>query len=91
MGVVASVVVNWILWPFVARHDLRKGLSSMLFYCSIVYRSIVSKYVYYETGHEPTKEDITASEVLEGRLREGFVRLRQLLVGSLKWACSSVF
>lgn len=39
VGVVASVVVNWVLWPFVARHDLRKGISSMMFYCSIIYRS----------------------------------------------------
>ncbi|KAI1074789.1 hypothetical protein F5B20DRAFT_573896 [Whalleya microplaca] len=79
VGVVASIIVNWILWPFVARHDLRKAVATMMFYCSIVYRSIVSKYVYYEEGKEPTKEDILASEVLEGRLREGFVRLRQLL------------
>lgn len=39
IGVVASVVVNWVLWPFVARHDLRKAVASMMFYCSIVYRS----------------------------------------------------
>lgn len=38
-GVVASIVMNWILWPFVARHDLRKGMSATLFYCSIIYRS----------------------------------------------------
>ncbi|RYP15159.1 hypothetical protein DL765_005898 [Monosporascus sp. GIB2] len=68
VGVVASIVVNWVLWPFVARHDLRKGISAMMFYCSIIYRR-----------DEPTKEDIEASEALEGCLREGFVRLRQLL------------
>ncbi|KAI1481062.1 hypothetical protein F4774DRAFT_68035 [Daldinia eschscholtzii] len=79
VGVVASVIVNWVLWPFVARHDLRKATATMMFYCSIVYRSIVSKYVYYEEGNEPTEDDIRASEILEGRLREGFVRLRQLL------------
>ncbi|KAI2464046.1 hypothetical protein F4781DRAFT_92230 [Annulohypoxylon bovei var. microspora] len=79
VGVVASVIVNWVLWPFVARHDLRKAVASMMFYCSIVYRNIVSRYVYYEEGDEPTKEDIRSSEILEGRLREGFVRLRQLL------------
>ncbi|KAK9793142.1 putative ER transporter 6TM N-terminal domain-containing protein [Seiridium cardinale] len=79
VGVSASIIVNWIIWPFVARHDLRKAISMMLFYCSIIYRSIVSKYVYYEEGHEPTKADIEASEIMEGRLREGFVRLRQLL------------
>ncbi|KAK6956590.1 hypothetical protein Daesc_001869 [Daldinia eschscholtzii] len=74
VGVVASVIVNWVLWPFVARHDLRKATATMMFYCSIV-----SKYVYYEEGNEPTEDDIRASEILEGRLREGFVRLRQLL------------
>ncbi|KXJ89728.1 hypothetical protein Micbo1qcDRAFT_136774 [Microdochium bolleyi] len=79
VGVVASILMNWILWPFIARHELRKGISAMEFYTSIIYRSIVSKYVYYEAGKEPTQEDIEASEQLEGRLREGFVRLRQLL------------
>ncbi len=41
---------------------------------------VVSRYVYFEEGQEPTPEDIEASEILEGRLREGFVRIRQLLV-----------
>ncbi|KAI3321097.1 hypothetical protein HD806DRAFT_537749 [Xylariaceae sp. AK1471] len=72
VGVVASVIVNWILWPFVARHELRKGMASMMFCCSIVYSNVVSKYVYYDEGHAPTDEDIEASEILEGRLREGF-------------------
>jgi len=95
VGVVAAVIVNWILWPFVARHELRKALSAMLIYSSIIYRGVVAKYVYYEKGEEPGKEDIErsglcnlkhlipslipATEMLEGRLREGFVRIRQLM------------
>ncbi|KAL2062938.1 hypothetical protein VTL71DRAFT_6010 [Oculimacula yallundae] len=79
VGVVAAVVVNWILWPFVARHELRKALSAMMIYSSIIYRGVVAKYVYFEKGEEPTKEDIARSEMLEGRLREGFVRIRQLM------------
>ena len=43
----------------------------------------VAKYMYYEQGHKPTDEDIKQSEILEGRLREGFVRVRQLMVTSL--------
>ena len=82
VGVVASVIVNWVLWPFVARHELRKALSSMLIYSSIIYRGVVAKYVYYEEGEEPKEADIERSEMLEGRLREGFVRIRQLLVNS---------
>lgn len=79
VGVVAAVVINWILWPFVARHELRKAVSAMLFFLSIMYRSIVAKYIYYEQGHKPTADDIQRSEILEGRLREGFVRIRQLM------------
>jgi hypothetical protein len=33
------VVINWIWWPFVARHELRKAVSAMLFFMSIIYRS----------------------------------------------------
>jgi len=40
----------------------------------------VAKYIYFEEGEDPTEEDIHTAEVLEGRLREGFVRIRQLLV-----------
>ncbi|TVY75651.1 Protein BRE4, partial [Lachnellula suecica] len=79
VGVVAAVVVNWILWPFVARHELRKALSGMMIYSSIIYRGVVAKYVYYDKGEEPGKEDVERSEMLEGRLREGFVRIRQLM------------
>jgi hypothetical protein len=61
VGVVAAVIVNWVLWPFVARHELRKALSSMLIYSSIIYRGVVAKYVYYEKGEEPGKEDIERS------------------------------
>ena len=61
IGAVAAVVVNWILWPFVARHELRKALSAMLIYSSIIYRGVVAKYVYYESGEEPGPKDIERS------------------------------
>lgn len=43
---------------------------------------MVAKYVYFRDGKDPTPEDVVNSETLEGRLREGFVRIRQLLVSS---------
>lgn len=80
VGVVSAVVVNWVLWPFVARHELRKSISAMLFHSAIIYRGVVSKYIYYEDGQAPGEADIARSEELEGGLREGFVRIRQLMV-----------
>ncbi|EGX93314.1 hypothetical protein CCM_04687 [Cordyceps militaris CM01] len=81
VGTAAPILVNWLLWPFVARHELRAALSSMLFFMSVTYRSTVATYVYAAAqAAAPTADDTTRSELLEGRLREGFVRIRQLLV-----------
>jgi hypothetical protein len=44
-GVIAAVVVNWIVWPFVARHELRKSLSYMLLNLGIAYRGVVARHV----------------------------------------------
>ena len=79
VGVVAALLVNWVLWPFIARHELRKSLSAMMLHSAILYRSVVAKYIYYTEGQAPTAEDVARSEMLEGRLREGFVRIRQLM------------
>lgn len=79
VGLVAALTVNWVLWPFVARHELRKSLSSMILHSAIRYRSVIAKYIYYTKGEEPGPEDVARSEMLEGRLREGFVRMRQLM------------
>lgn len=61
VGMVVAAIVNWVLWPFVARHELRKALSAMLIYSSTIYSGVVAKYVYYEEGEEPGSEDIQRS------------------------------
>lgn len=80
VGVISAIVVNWILWPFVARHELRKALSAMMLHSAIIYRNVVARYIYYEDGEAPGQDVVERSELLEGRLREGFVRIRQLMV-----------
>ncbi|KAF5634337.1 BRE4-like protein [Fusarium sp. NRRL 25303] len=82
VGTIAPIIVNWMLWPFIARHELRVALSSMILYMSIMYRNVVANYVYFDEGKDPTPETIRRSEMLESRMREGFVRIRQLLVMS---------
>ena len=79
VGVVAALITNWMLWPFIARHELRKSLSAMMLHSAILYRSVVARYIYYTENNAPSPAEIQRSEMLEGRLREGFVRMRQLL------------
>jgi hypothetical protein len=38
IGVIGAGFINWALWPFVARHELRNALSSMLFFLCVIYR-----------------------------------------------------
>ncbi|KAK6544384.1 hypothetical protein TWF694_001084 [Orbilia ellipsospora] len=79
IGVLASIFINWGLWPFVARHELRKSLANMLINLSIVYRSVVAKYIYHDLNYMPSERDIIESQIREAKLREGFVRIRELL------------
>lgn len=39
VGTTVPILVNWVLWPFIARRELRFALSSMMFFLSIIYRS----------------------------------------------------
>ncbi|PWW76035.1 hypothetical protein C7212DRAFT_195184 [Tuber magnatum] len=43
VGIVSAVVVNWVIWPFVARHELRKSLSFMMLNLGISYRGVVAR------------------------------------------------
>ena len=79
VGVMAALIVNWVLWPFVARHELRKSLAAMMLHSAVLYRGVIARYILYDQNHAPTPEDVARSEMLECRLREGFVRIRQLL------------
>lgn len=52
VGTVSAVVINWILWPFIARHELRKALSAMLFFQSLLYRSKQQDHTYQQSRAE---------------------------------------
>lgn len=74
VGVVAAIVVNWVIWPFIARHELRGPVSAMMLHLAILYRGVVAKYIYYAKGQELGPEDIASPEMLDNRLREGSLR-----------------
>lgn len=79
VGICAAVVVNWCIWPFVARHELRKALSAMMLNLAITYSGIVARYIYPDESVALTVEDIEKSDMLDAKLREMFVRIRELL------------
>lgn len=79
-----------LLDALLPQHHLPKYFTPHYLHLIIMFRNlsannltdVVAKYIYFEEGKEPTPEDIVKSEILEGRIREGFVRIRQLLVST---------
>lgn len=47
-----------------------------MLHLAFLYRRIIAKYIYYDNA--PTARDVRDSEILDGRLREGYVRIREL-------------
>lgn len=51
----------------------------MMLSLAITYSGIVARYIYHDEGKDPTKEDIERSDMIDAKLRENFVRIRELL------------
>jgi hypothetical protein len=71
VGVTSSIFINWIFWPFVARHEVRKGMAIVLLYLSQSYQIVADRYLYKYQGNDPDQWTIALSEIREARLRSG--------------------
>lgn len=71
VGVTSSICINWIFWPFVARHEVRKGMAIVLLYLSQSYQIVADRYLYKYQGDDPDQWTIALSEIREARLRSG--------------------
>lgn len=80
VGVTFSILVNWVFWPFVARHEVRKGMSTILHYLSQCYQSVADRYLYKNEGNDPTPLTLSLSEVQEARLRAGLTAFEDLIL-----------
>lgn len=74
VGVTSSILISWIFWPFVARHEVRKGMSVVLLHLSQSYKNVVDRYLYKYQGNDPDQWTIALSEIREARLRSGKYR-----------------
>ena len=71
IGVASPILINWIFWPFVARHEVRKVMSMVLLHLSQCYQGVADRHLYKYEEDEPTQLTLSLSEVYEARLRAG--------------------
>lgn len=79
IGVMVSIVISWIFWPFVARHEVRKSLASLLQYLSQSYQIVADRYLYKDENDNITSLTLQMSEVREARIIQNMNALEQLI------------
>lgn len=78
-GIALSIPINWILWSFTARQELRLSVSSLLAHMSQSYQSVTDRYLYRDANDAPTDLTLQFSSIREVRLSQSLIAVRRLL------------
>ncbi|CAR21689.1 Bre4p [Lachancea thermotolerans CBS 6340] len=78
-GILLSIPINWILWSFTARHELRISISSLLAHISQSYQSVTDRYLYRDADDAPTELTLKYSSIREVRLSQSLIAVKRLL------------
>lgn len=79
IAVLTSIPINWIIWSFRARSELRLSLSSLLSHLSQSYQTVTDRYLYRDLNDAPTELTLALSHIREIRLTQSTLAVRDLL------------
>ncbi|KAG2171597.1 hypothetical protein INT43_008323, partial [Umbelopsis isabellina] len=79
VGIGTALIFNWFLWPFVARHQLRKALADVILELGEYYAFLISAFLYDDVHRLPAAEDIKSCDKQERNLQRAIVACRDLL------------
>lgn len=79
IAVLISIPINWIVWSFKARSELRLSISNLLAHISQSYQSVADRYLYRDSNDAPTELTLALSHIREVRLSQSIEAIRALL------------
>ncbi|AET40825.1 Bre4p Ecym_6454 [Eremothecium cymbalariae DBVPG len=79
IGTFCSIPVNWVVWSFMARSELRLSISSLLAHLSQSYQIIADRYLYRDNNDDPTETTIALAHIREIRLSQSILAIKDLL------------
>ncbi|CAI4057028.1 Bre4p SKDI_04G0170 [Saccharomyces kudriavzevii IFO 1802] len=79
IGILVSIPINWIVWPFRARTELRDSMSSLLAHLGQSYQTVADRYLYRDADDAPTDLTFAFSHIREVRLTQSLEAIRELL------------
>ncbi|EDO16217.1 hypothetical protein Kpol_1014p37 [Vanderwaltozyma polyspora DSM 70294] len=79
IAVIISIPINWTVWSFKARSEVRKSMFSLLAHISQSYQSVTDRYLYRDVNDAPTDFTLALSHIREVRLGQHIEAIRALL------------
>ncbi|CAR27169.1 ZYRO0C10516p [Zygosaccharomyces rouxii] len=78
IGIAVSVCINWIVWAFKARTELRVSVSSLIGHIGQSYQSVTDRYLYRDSKDDPTEITLALSHIREVRLAQSIKAIEEL-------------
>ncbi|KAI8145876.1 Fusaric acid resistance protein-like-domain-containing protein [Fennellomyces sp. T-0311] len=68
-GIIVAMILNTLVWPFIARHATRRSVSSIMSRLGEYYNFLVGTFLYHDPSVPPTESDITKGSKLESKIQ----------------------
>lgn len=78
IAITLSITVNWVVWSFRARSELRKSMSSLIGYLCQSYQTVTDRYLYRDHNDAPTELTLALSNIREVRLTQNLEAVKEL-------------
>ena len=61
---------NRTIWPFVARHAVRKSLAGIIGELGDYYTYLIGTFLFHDKDSQPSDEDVKKAQKMEGRIQK---------------------
>ncbi|KAI8391655.1 Fusaric acid resistance protein-like-domain-containing protein [Radiomyces spectabilis] len=79
VGVIVALVLNWLIWPFIARDATREFVSAVIGDLGDYYTYLMGTFLYHDERVPPTQLDIVQSQKMENGIQKSITASSVLL------------
>lgn len=79
IGLIVALILNWMVWPFIARKAVRETLASTMGDLGDYYSYIMGTFLYHDEGLYPTDDEFKEAEKMERKLENMLKTCNELL------------
>ncbi|KAI9317563.1 hypothetical protein BX666DRAFT_1938456 [Dichotomocladium elegans] len=79
VGIIVAVSLNWLIWPFVARHAVRKSLASIIGELGDYYAYLIGTFLFHDPAVPPSDDEVKGAQKMEGAIQKSINACHVLL------------